>query len=275
MSLLRKFIHFRGLLLLEKCLNEHSKSKTIVRYNILKLIKLLPVSTKNAVLSLEESLKKIMDKVEYGEECVELVSEILKSWEGLEMVYRIPKRNMGDLVKNPTQEDQKRPKLNTSSRSGSDRVDSRSPYGESPYTKIAYISKSEQLQTQAVEDDTPALSWNTIIPKLEVKPTVTHVALSSASTGLSEDSIQQMVEAAQEATRLAQEEIKNRALKEEERRKKQEKKKKDFLQKQKGKYREILITASKKKREKEASMPKLQELSVELRQNIKSSVIYN
>ena len=47
--------------------------------------------------------------------------------------------------------------------------------------------------------------------------------LKSASTDISEDSIQQMVEAAQESTRLAQENLKTRALKEEELRKKQEK----------------------------------------------------
>jgi predicted Zn-dependent protease len=80
--------------------------------------------------------------------------------------------------------------------------------------------------------------------------------LKSASTDISEDSIQQMVEAAQESTRLAQENLKPLLLKKE-------------------RYRDILNTASKKPQEKDVPIPKLQELSVEIRQTIKASVNNN
>ncbi|KAI8907382.1 hypothetical protein EDD86DRAFT_54051 [Gorgonomyces haynaldii] len=96
--MLRKFIGCHGLDVLKTCLDAHIQQKTIVRHQILQVLKSLPISSKNGVLKLEEIIQTMTDTTVFGDYTAQLASELLESWKDLQMVYKIPKKSV-DMIK--------------------------------------------------------------------------------------------------------------------------------------------------------------------------------
>lgn len=95
--MLKKFISLHGLVVLKNCLIAHMDSKTICRQQILTVLKCLPIGTKNSVLKLEPLVEKMTDLETFGYEVSTLAKELLDSWAGLQLVYKIPKREISRL----------------------------------------------------------------------------------------------------------------------------------------------------------------------------------
>jgi hypothetical protein len=238
--LLRKFVHYRGIYLLYRCLDQHMNGKEIVRYNILLVLKSLPVSTKNPVQEIEKLVEDLDNVNEYGEKTSELAKEVLDSWKDLVIEYKIPKRLADDgdnSLKNEMPE-LKRPRIER----------------EQPIEQNTYI-------THKIEDlpiEKPILAWNSIAkltPVLERTDSMVSASSNPTVDTLSETSIQQMVRAAQEATKQASEAARKKQLEEEERKKKIMDIKKRKIKEQKLKLKELQLKKSKSE-EKSRDRPK-------------------
>jgi hypothetical protein len=229
--LLRKFVHYRGIYLLYRCLDQHINGKEILRYNILLVLKSLPVSTKNPVQEIEKLVEDLDNVNEYGDKTSELAKQVLESWKDLVIEYRIPKRLANDVDNTPKTElpDIKRPRVEKE-----DTIE--------PTTYITH--KMEDLPIEK-----PILAWNSIVSKLTpvLERTDSMVSTSSNPTvdTLSETSIQQMVRAAQEATKQASEAARKKQQDEEERKKKIMEIKKRKIKEQKLKLKELQLQKSK------------------------------
>lgn len=266
-ALQRKFIHFRGLYLLERCLAEHINSKSIVKHNILLVLQMLPISTKNAIVKLEAMVQQMTSAENFGFATAELAKKILESWAGLELVYKIPKRIKGD-----TASEQDISGSTSISSSGNELKRTRSEdegdralkyqrsASKTPPDSIGGFSSSIQLPDvssgmvfKEVEIKRLDVSWNQIITKPEpLAPKLASEAssVSLSSSRLTESSIEQMVEAAQEASRLRQEALKKKQLEELEEQKKQALAKKKMMKERKEKQRELSQSLGKKLVEK-------------------------
>jgi hypothetical protein len=75
-GLLRKFVHFRGISILQQCLLNHLDAKDFVRFNFLNVLTILPVSTKNAVEKIEEVVKLLCDEVKYGADTARIANKV-------------------------------------------------------------------------------------------------------------------------------------------------------------------------------------------------------
>jgi hypothetical protein len=268
-SLLRKFVHYRGIYMLHRCLTLHLDGKEILRYNLLLALKSLPISTKNPVIEIEKLLEELDNVNEYGEKTAQLAKDILENWKDLEIVYKIPKR------------------LNTSV--GED--DSEDREQKRPKAERKEIMQENSYITHQIEDDEtlskPALAWNSISrPIMERTESVVSVAISSVTVdAMSESSIQEMVRAAQMATTQANESAKKKQQQEEERKRKLMEMKKKKLKAQKEKLKEMQIKAMEEKNrekrkestgEQSQKEPKREKidmvLSVEQRSTLKNQV---
>jgi hypothetical protein len=260
-------------LLLEKCLAEHINSKSIVLYNILRVIKNLPISTKNAVVEIEKILSNLKEKSS-SEEIHLLAEDLLHSWKDLEMVYKIPKRELEEITAS-LQKDGKRQKSNQceekfQSTHEHHRKDPSSKQVERSYSMI----RVDDLKPK--EDFSPALSWNQINPVHQRVSELAerHESIDSdgsqagSSNAMSEDSIQQILDAAQEATRVAEEQQKLQQLKEKEQKKRLVLKKKEKHQQRKEKYKKLIENAIKAKEVQAQPI-----VSTEARQKLKAEVL--
>lgn len=205
----------------------------------------------------------------FGWETANLSRTILESWQGLEMVYKIPKRvrseiesdvssSTVDLKRHRTSEDYTasppsvggatpsnyRPSLSqTAFRS------SQSPHSFSHSLSPAPNQEADTSIVRVVEDQ-PRLAWNHIIPlKMESEQSINRVSSPSVETstqsmfgGLSESSIEQMVEAAQKASQAKQEEEKRKQLRELEEQKRRSKLDKKQLKSHKKEQRALSQT---------------------------------
>ncbi|KAI8897688.1 hypothetical protein BC833DRAFT_592737 [Globomyces pollinis-pini] len=275
LSLLRKFIGYKGITLLEKCLNIHIKTKSIVKHHILLVLKNLPISTRNPIVTLEPLVKQLVDAEMFGHETSILAEQILENWAGLELVYVIPKR-----AKQETSPQKSSHFRDDYERSGYSmdhhRFDPRQDRDYSRNESAHYLTHSrshdrsfelrddksfhrnghlesgmnrtvkDHLKTLSVNELapelTPSLSWNTFIPA----PLPKHrsnspdaVTTPSVAEVLSEDKMQQMIEAAQEATRLAKEAALKKQQKEIENMKRKKEIQKQKHQEKKQKLRQI------------------------------------
>jgi hypothetical protein len=257
-------------LLLEKCLAEHINSKSIVLYNILRVIKNLPISTKNAVVEIEKILSNLKEKSS-SEEIHLLAEDLLHSWKDLEMVYKIPKRELEEISAS-LQKDGKRQKSNQceekfQSTHEHHRKDPSSKQVERSYSMI----RVDDLKPK--EDFSPALSWNQINPVHQrvselAEPIDSDGSQAGSSNAMSEDSIQQILDAAQEATRVAEEQQKLQQLKEKEQKKRLVLKKKEKHQQRKEKYKKLIENAIKAKEVQAQPV-----VSTEARQKLKAEVL--
>ena len=91
-QILRKFISYHGVDVLKTCLDANIDSRTICRHQILLALKKLPIASKNIVLKSEGLVKRMCDADIFGAETSQIATDLLESWESLQMVYRIPKR---------------------------------------------------------------------------------------------------------------------------------------------------------------------------------------
>ena len=91
-AILRKFVSYHGLLVLKSCLAAHIDSKTIVRRQILEVLRTLPISNRNTVVLLEPLIQKMTHEKAYGYEISQIAQELLGAWSELQMVYKIPKK---------------------------------------------------------------------------------------------------------------------------------------------------------------------------------------
>ena len=266
-ALQRKFIHFRGLYLLERCLAEHINTKSIIKHNILLVLQMLPISTKNAIVKLESMVQQMTSAENFGFSTAELAKKILESWAGLELVYKIPKRIKGDAAS-----EQETSGSTSISSIGNELKRSRSEddgdralkyqrsASKTPPDAMGGFSSNIQLPEvsagvvfKEVEIKRLDVSWNQIITKPEAPALKLSTEVSSASISssrLTESSIEQMVEAAQEASRLRQEALKKKQLDDLEEQKKQSLAKKKMMKERKEKQRELSQSLGKKLVEK-------------------------
>lgn len=260
-SLQRKFIHFRGLYLLERCLGEHINTKSIVKHNILLALHMLPISTKNAIVKLESMVQQMTSAETFGFATAELAKRILESWAVLELVYKIPKRLKGDMPEIETSGS-----TSLSSIPGSDLKRLRSTDDESeraqkyqraasrtpPCSSNIFSSNVKVPEVVSgvvfmeIEEKRLDFSWNQIISVSEesVRTILTEQSITTVSTPttvekLSESSIEQMVEAAQQASRFRQEALKKKQLEELEEQKRLSLAKKKLMKERKEKQREL------------------------------------
>ena len=249
-ALQRKFIHFRGLYLLERCLSEHMNTKSIVKHNILLALQMLPISTKNAIVKLEIMVQQMTSAENFGFATAELAKRILESWSGLELVYKIPKRIKGELSEIETS-------ASTSHTSGSgsdlkrvrpveDESEQALKYHRSSSSNIfsnnKFLEVSSGVVFKEIEEKRLDVSWNQMIstPDDSVRSVLTESSMASFSASqMSESNIEQMVEAAQQASRLRQEALKKKQSQELEEQKKLLLEKKKLIKERKEKQREL------------------------------------
>lgn len=283
-ALQRKFIHFRGLYLLERCLELHISSKSIIKHNILLVLQMLPISTKNGVVKLEPMVQKMTDSEAFGYATAELAKKILENWVTLEMVYKIPKRSKSEASETSGSLDLKR------TRSAEESVDSRES-DEFSNKKVARSVTPERTPSfsssyydrptptsvvyKEISRPQPELSWNNVVaiqekPLCEDPKSANSVDTPTALEGISESSIEQMIEAAQEAKRLKMESEKKRQQEELEEQKKISKLKKKKMQERKEKQRELSQALGKKLVEKAIAAQQLEDAKSSKEESSKS-----
>ena len=272
-GLLRRFVHFRGLSILLKCLENHIESKDFVRYNILNALKIIPVSTKNAVQALEPTIETLTS-VEYGEDTSRVAKELLESWKDLEIVYRIPKRDAKDLVPEP-----KRQKVEENFGENMKREGSVALSDSSGHYITRKLSPAHSLKR----------TWSFATKMREVSPSPNDLPSETVSEAPSSKvSITDVIEAARLATEKREAEAAKLAKKLEHQAKKKEKEDKLNFQKLKEKQKRAAVmrkssnkalssddkpvTETVKSEEKKAIV-NIKELSSEERQRIKTDVI--
>lgn len=88
--ILRKFVQLHGLIILKNWLIEYKNDESII-LNVLKVLKMLPISTRNTIenSNIEDLLMKIMEN-SYGK-ISSISSQVLAQWKALRTVYKIPK----------------------------------------------------------------------------------------------------------------------------------------------------------------------------------------
>ncbi|KAJ3373238.1 histone methyltransferase set2 [Kappamyces sp. JEL0680] len=253
--LLRKFIHFRGLYLLERCLSQHISTKSIVKHNILLVLQMLPISTKNAIVKLETMVQQMTNPESFGYATAELAKKVLESWIDLEMVYKIPKRTKSEIDSDdhsdPASKKHKpatidsdfhRQQVNSPEQFRAAALDAsrQEPLPQrDPRDFMAYKAFTSVVLKE-VEVSRPEFAWNQIIAPLKPADSLSETNRSNeVTTPVSEMSIEQMVEAAQEATRLRQEAIKKKLQMELEEQKKAAHSKKKKIAERKEKQREL------------------------------------
>lgn len=253
-SLQRKFIHFRGLYLLERCLIEHLNSKSIVKHNILLALQMLPISTKNAIVKLELTVQQMTSAETFGFATAELAKKILESWASLEMVYKIPKRVKGvdfseqevsGSTANASVNEMKRTRSNDESDDRGSKfrrsVSQTPPDGFSSNIQLPEVSYGVIKQ---IEEKRLDFTWNQIITTSALNKETSASESVSKSTpksveALTATSIEEMVEAAQEASRQRQEALKLKELEELEKQKRISHAKKKLMKERKEKQREL------------------------------------
>ncbi len=202
-SLLRKFIHFRGLYLLERCLAQHSSSKSIVKHNILLALQMLPISTKNAIVKLECMVQPLVHAESYGFATAELAKKLLDGWSTLEMVYKIPKRTKSEMDSEDgsCSVEIKRIRSIDSNIAGFEhRMVPPLPPKDNNSIYSSFSSFHSGI-VKEIEHHRPELAWNQIlIPNYEKKETES-IRSNEVLTPATDLSVEQMVEMAQEATR--------------------------------------------------------------------------
>lgn len=94
MSILKKFVHLQGMRALKNALTLFGKTDLPLFYQIIKLFKIIPVSTKNLITDckVDETLYKLISDVT-DPEIVETANEVMESWSSLPVLYKIPKRS--------------------------------------------------------------------------------------------------------------------------------------------------------------------------------------
>ncbi len=272
-------------------------------------------------------VRKLTDPDESGWETATLARKILETWDNLELVYKIPKRTKSDMEGEAflNSLDIKRFKGdegqgNSPVSQTPDRFQSWTPAStgkDSPSQSVRsnYGSVSEQSGViREIEIERPELSWNQFVPRESTpkhRPSISESVASSNSKqevstptfleGMAENSIEQMVEAAQRASQKSQEEAKKKQLAELEKQKKvlamKKKKMKEHKKEQRalsqalaGKLLEKAIEAAPKpdekvksskskhekerseKKEKSESKPSVDQFSEESKKMLKNNV---
>ena len=260
-GLLRKFVHFRGLSILLKCLNNHIDSKDFVRYNILNAIKLIPVSTKNAVQQLEPVIEQLTSE-EYGQDTSRVAKEILQSWKDLEIIYKIPKKEISEI------QSEKKQKLD----------DGRSEPTQDPLisAREGSLPLSETSNSYITRKLSPThhhlkRSWSFAINRTESNQSTPYDTNEStvSDTSSKNISIADLIEQARLATEKKELEAAQQAKKQQILAKKEEKEAKLNFQKLKEKQK---LAAVKNLDTTKCGKVVLKELSAEERQRIKADV---
>lgn len=222
-------MYFRGLYLLERCLEEHINSKSILKHNILLVLEMLPIGTRNSIVNIEVLVQQMTSAENFGWETAELARRILERWGLLELVYKIPKRVKSDpdLDSTPetkrTRSDDEVEQLPVKYQKGQvyipERFQSFTPTSSTespPYTgRTSFVRPPKEelagVLKEIEREDKFNLSWNTFVPspiptKSPEYGTDNDSLEQSTPTLMSESSIEQMVEAAQKSTLAGQEE---------------------------------------------------------------------
>ncbi|KAJ3275475.1 histone methyltransferase set2 [Terramyces sp. JEL0728] len=290
---LRKFIYYRGLMLVERCLDQHINSKSnTVRYYILQVLKLLPITTKNGIVNIEPHVEKMTNEGQYGGEISQLAKQIIESWANLEMVYKIPKK-----IKVEGDSNQKDSPLNAESEVPKKRARSPgrnrpSPYGayrsEDTYSESRYstdrdkrsfferknIGNYEEHKITISDAHIPHLRWNVVNVNPPSLVETSSISLSaqtenSSFVDIPTATVEEMVEAAQEEIRRKEERELRLRQEAEETRKKAVAAKKQKIQEHKEKLKAVSETKQKQKKKDEKVGT---EISTEERINLKSQI---
>ncbi|KAJ3255397.1 histone methyltransferase set2 [Boothiomyces macroporosus] len=298
-SLLRKFIYYRGLMLIERCLDQHLNSKSnTVRFYILQVLKLLPITAKNGIVNIEQHVEKMTDENAYGEVLSQLAKQIIENWASLEMVYKIPKKvkvegenaqrdspadsDADKSRKRPRSPERKRsPISNRPSPFGSYRG-SEDSYSDSRYRddkrSSFYESKSlgnyEERKITISNVNIPHLRWNVANLNPPSSVETSSVSLSAQTETASfvdmpAATVDEMVEAAQEEIRRKEELERKQQEEAEELRKKAKAAKKQKIQEHRQKLKAVVEP---KPKHKHRDAPIEEEISTEERINLKSQI---
>ncbi|KAJ3314869.1 histone methyltransferase set2 [Boothiomyces sp. JEL0838] len=300
-SLLRKFIYYRGLILIERCLDQHMNSKSnTVRFYILQVLKLLPITAKNGIVNIEQHVEKMTDENAYGEVLSQLAKQIIENWASLEMVYKIPKKvkvegenaqrdspadsDADRARKRPRSPERKRsPISNRPSPFGSYRG-SEDSYSDSRYRddrdkrSSFYESKNlgnyEERKITISNVNIPHLRWNVANLNPPSSVETSSVSLSAQTETASfvdmpAATVDEMVEAAQEEIRRKEELERKQQEEAEELRKKAKAAKKQKIQEHRQKLKAVVEP---KPKHKHRDAPIEEEISTEERINLKSQI---
>lgn len=241
--MLRKFISYHGLIVLKNCLAAHMDSKTICRHQVLVVLKMLPIGTRNAIVKLEEMVLKMVDADIYGNDTAVVAKDLIETWSTLELVYKIPKRTSSALdtsmdnetesrrtsISSPSKKSDSRSNEQSSKRYRMDddkyrRGDSNSRRSYTPDIRMSHSSSHDWRRSlpdvklpagwqKCFEDgriiyrhaQTNQFSWE---PPVEVAPPPVPPVPAGPIPflpGISQDQLKEIVEAAQEAGRKQKE----------------------------------------------------------------------
>jgi hypothetical protein len=265
--MLKKFISFHGLIVLKNCLSAHIESKTICRHQILVVLKMLPIVTKNAVAKLEDMVGKMTDLETYGYDTSTLAKDLIETWSTLLLVYKIPKRpasmiqmsreersNSPSKKSSESRLSEKRNRCDDDDSSHSHRRPRKLDSRPSHHLSHSMDWKPKPVQpllpvklppgwTQSYEDgqvcyrnsETMELSWDVpTAPIVPIEPGAVNVL-----QGFSSDQLKSVIEAAQEAAKLQMiEQEKVAAAKKEKHRLRKEKEKEYRIKEKERKLKE-------------------------------------
>ncbi|KAI9104839.1 hypothetical protein DFS34DRAFT_215610 [Phlyctochytrium arcticum] len=89
-SLQRRFIWGHGLSVLKMCLREYMDKNMIICLQILRILKSLPIASKNTAEKVEDCVTHLSQVPDLAVSTA--AKELLESWANLQMVYKIPKK---------------------------------------------------------------------------------------------------------------------------------------------------------------------------------------